>query len=97
MANERFDTVDRGPAQLDLLACGLALTTALVGLFLLCELVAVLWPSARLAHGWIGLFTADPSDVRRALVQGVVGSAAGAWVATVLFVPLYNRLSARRH
>ncbi|MHB2168995.1 hypothetical protein [Alsobacter sp. R-9] len=97
MANEHFGTVDRGAGKLDLLACGVGLTAALVGLFLLCDLAAVLWPSARLAHGWIGLFAADPSDVGRTLLQGVVGSTAGAWVATALFVPVYNRMSARRH
>jgi hypothetical protein len=77
---------------LDLIATGGALTTALVGLFILCQIVALVWPAAGLAHGWIRLFASEPANVLRTFVEGVLGSVAGAWVAALLFVPVYNRL-----
>ncbi len=82
-------------ARLDLVATGVALTGTLVGLFVLCDLTTLAWPTAGLAHGWVRLFASAPEDWGHSFAEGVLGSAAGAWVATVLFVPVYNRLARR--
>ena len=84
-----------GTPPMNLVATGCALTSALVGLFVLCYLAEFVWPTSGLAHGWVNLFVTDPSNVARTLIEGIVGSVAGAWVATALFVPVYNRLVAR--
>jgi hypothetical protein len=81
--------------RVNLVATGAALTITLVGLFVLCELAALVWPTAGLAHGWVRLFASEPEHVIRTFVEGVLGSIAGAWVATLLFVPAYNRLVRR--
>ena len=81
--------------KLDQVAVGSALASTLVGLFVLCDLAASLWPTAGLAHGWVRLFASDPANVARTIIEGVLGSIAGAWVATLLFVPVYNRLVRR--
>lgn len=82
----------RRASPMNLLATGWALTTTLVGLFVLCYLAALVAPALGLAHGWIGLFATQPDNLVRTFAEGVVGSAAAAWVATLLFVPVYNRL-----
>lgn len=80
---------------MSLAATGWALTTTLVGLFVLCYLAALLSPSLGLAHGWIDLFATQPDNLARTFAEGVIGSAAAAWVAAILFVPIYNRLVRR--
>ncbi len=77
---------------MNFLATGWALTTTLVGLFVLCYVAALVAPSLGLAHGWIGLFATQPNNLVRTFAEGVIGSAVAAWVATLLFVPVYNRL-----
>ncbi|MFO1151055.1 MAG: hypothetical protein U1E62_21985 [Alsobacter sp.] len=81
--------------RLDLVATGAALMATLAGLFVLCELAALVWPTAGLAHGWVRLFASDPANVWRTFIEGVLGSIAGAGVATLLFVPVYNRIVRR--
>ena len=96
-------TTDRAPSgtdahlrvPLNLIATGWGLTCALVGLFVLCDALAFVWPTSGLAHGWIRLFATEPHNVARTFVEGVLGSAAAAWIAAVLSVPIYNRLAAR--
>ncbi|MBF9197375.1 DUF5676 family membrane protein [Microvirga terrestris] len=85
----------RWTSPMNLMAAGWALTTTLVGLFILCYLVALVWPAAGLAHGWIGMFANQPDNVLRTFAEGIIGSAVTAWVTTTLFVPLYNRLISR--
>jgi len=82
----------RRGSPMNFLATGWALTTTLVGLFVLCYLAALVAPSLGLAHGWVGLFATQPDNLVRTFAEGVIGSAAGAWVAAILFVPVYNRL-----
>lgn len=77
---------------MNFMATGWALTTTLVGLFILCYLAALVAPSLGLAHGWIRLFSTQPDNLVRTFAEGVIGSAAGAWAAAILFVPMYNRL-----
>ena len=85
-------TETRHISPLHLTAMGWALTTALVGLFILCLLSVLVWPTSALAHGWIRLFATEPDNLARTFAEGVLGSAVAAWITTVLFVPVYNRL-----
>lgn len=82
-------------APMNLVAVGWAMTGTLVGLFVICYLLSLVWPTSGLAHGWIGLFATQPANPVRTVVEGIVGSAAAAWIATVLFVPVYNRMIGR--
>lgn len=77
---------------MNLVATGWALTSALVGLFVICYLLSFVWPASGLAHGWVGLFATQPGSLVRTFMEGVVGSAVAAWIGAVLFVPVYNRM-----
>ena len=85
----------RQGAPMNLVAMGWALTSALVGLFVICYLLSFVWPTSGLAHGWVSLFATHPESPGRTLVEGIVGSAAAAWIGSVLFVPVYNRMIGR--
>jgi hypothetical protein len=76
--------------RMDLVAAGAALTVALVGLFIVCDIIALVWPAAGLAHGWVRLFATNPDNAGLTLAQGVIGSALAAWLVAALFVPVYN-------
>jgi hypothetical protein len=78
-----------------LVATGWALTTTLVGLFVICYLLSFVWPTSGLAHGWVSLFATQPDSPGRTLVEGIVGNAVAAWIGAVLFVPVYNRMIGR--
>ncbi|MCG7392938.1 DUF5676 family membrane protein [Microvirga sp. ACRRW] len=80
---------------MNLVATGWALTSALVGLFVICYLLSFVWPTSGLAHGWVSLLATQPDNFVRTFVEGVVGSTAAAWLAAVLFVPVYNRMIGR--
>jgi hypothetical protein len=76
---------------MNLVATGWALTSALVGLFVICYLLSFMWPTSGLAHGWVNLFAAHPDSFARTFIEGVVCSTVAAWLAAVLFVRVYNR------
>ncbi|PVE24783.1 hypothetical protein DC522_09220 [Microvirga sp. KLBC 81] len=80
---------------MSLMAAGWALSSALIGLFILCYLATLVWPTAGLAHGWIEIFASQPDNLPRSFAEGVIGSLAAAWITVVLFVPVYNRLIRR--
>lgn len=72
---------------------GWGLTVTFVILFVICFLAALLFPSASLAHNWLGLFSTKPIGSAGQLVEGVVWSAVFAWIAAVIFGLVYNRLA----
>jgi hypothetical protein len=80
---------------MNVVATGWALTSALVGLFVICSLLSFVWPTSGLAHGWVNLFATHPDNFARTFIEGVVGSTGAAWLAAVLFVPAYNRMIGR--
>ncbi|MBO1905271.1 hypothetical protein J4G37_10230 [Microvirga sp. 3-52] len=82
-------------APMRFVATGWALTTTLVGLFVICYLLSFVWPTSGLAHGWISLFATHPDNPGRTLVEGIVGNAVAAWIPAVLFVSVYNRIIGR--
>ncbi|WP_139165545.1 hypothetical protein [Microvirga guangxiensis] len=85
----------RQGAPMNLVATGWALTSTLVGLFVICYVLSFVWPTSGLAHGWVSLFATHPESPGRTLVEGIAGSAAAAWIGSVLFVPVYNRMIGR--
>src|SRR3954465_7589294 len=79
-------TTDRAPLSLhtrltsspmNLVATGWALTSALVGLFILCDILAYAWPTSALAHSWIRLFATEPDNMARTFVEA---SSATPWL-----------------
>lgn len=80
---------------MNLIATGCGLTSALVGLFVVCFALSFVWPSGGGAHAWIRLFASDTDNVVQTLIQGMLGSAAAAWLTALLFIPVYNRLAGR--
>ncbi len=87
--------MERGEGELPLVPIATALTVSLVGLYVLCLAAAKVWPD-QLAHGWLALFSREPVLGLREIIQGVLGSAAAAWAAALMFVPVYNWLIGRR-
>lgn len=85
----------RASRHMDLVASGWALSAALVVLFILCLVFALVWPTPAFSHAWIRLFTTAPIGSLANLIEGVAASIAAAWVVAVSFVPVYNRLAAR--
>lgn len=79
--------------RMELAASGWALSAALVALFVLCLIVAVLWPTPAFSHAWIQLFTSAPIGSLANLIEGVAASVAVAWVTAGIFVPIYNWLA----
>ena len=83
----------RKTRRMELLASGWALSAALVMLFVLCLIIAVLWPTPAFSHAWIQLFTTAPIGSLANLIEGVAASVAAAWVTAGIFVPIYNWLA----
>lgn len=78
------------PHRMNLVASGWALSIALVVLFVLCLLIALVWPTPAFSHAWVQLFTAAPIGSAANLIEGVVASIAAGWVVAGTFVPVYN-------
>ena len=81
--------------KLDLMAFGWALSSSLVVLLILCEIVAMVLPSWQLAHNWLGLFSTAEVGSLRNLFDGVIASAIGGWITAAVLVTVYNRLITR--
>ena len=61
---------------LSLLGSAVALSLALIVLFVACAIVAVVFPDLRFAHAWIGLFTVAPVNSPQAWLEGLFFSLA---------------------
>jgi len=83
--------IDKGPVHIVPLAWGL--TATLLVLFILCFLAALLFPTASLAHSWLGLFSTAPIGSATLLVEGVIWNVVFAWIAAFVFGVVYNRLA----
>jgi len=95
LTSDRMSAGTRLRTPMNLVAAGWGLTTALVGLFVICFALSFVWPVGGGSHAWIKLFASEPDNIPRTFVEGVLGSAVAAWLAAVLFVPVYNRMSGR--
>jgi len=72
-------------------ALGWSLSLTLVILFLICMMLAIMFPSASLAH----VFSDAPIGSGRTLVEGIAGSILLAWILAIVFGLTYNRLLPR--
>jgi hypothetical protein len=86
-----LQVVGQGPVLIVPLAWSLSATFVL--LFILCFLAALLFPTASLAHNWLGLFSTAPVGSVAQLVEGVIWNVVFAWIAAIIFGVVYNRLA----
>ncbi len=70
-----------------------AMTATFVVLFVLCFLVALVFPNASLTHNWLGLFSTAPVGSAGQLIQGIIWNVLFAWIAAIVFGVVYNRLA----
>ena len=77
---------------INIVALGTALSVALVVLFVLCVLAALMFPSAPLAHGWVALFSLQPMGSAANWIAGILGSIAFGWITAVVLGLVYNRM-----
>jgi hypothetical protein len=80
---------------LSLLGSAVALSAALVVLFVACAIVAVVVPDLRFAHAWISLFTTAAVDSPQAWLEGLFFSLALGIVAGSIFAAVHNSVAAR--
>jgi hypothetical protein len=86
-------SLDTSRAQMSHVAVGWALSAVLVMLALICAGVALLWPTSAFGQGWTTVF--GPGGSILGVVAMVAGSIAAAWLITVLFESVHNRLVSR--
>jgi hypothetical protein len=56
----------------NIVALGWGLSAALVVLFVVCLVVALVFPDWQASHGWIGLFSVAPMTSVRVWIDGIV-------------------------
>jgi hypothetical protein len=79
--------------RLNIIALGWGLSAALVVLFVLCLVVALVLPGWPASHGWIGLFSVAPLTSFRVWIDGIVFSIVFGWTSAVVLGLVYNRLA----
>jgi hypothetical protein len=77
---------------LDIVALGWALASALIALFVICLVVALVLPSWPATHQWVGLFSAAPLNSLRVWIDGIVFSGVFGWIGAAVLGGVYNRL-----
>jgi hypothetical protein len=85
-----MNTQTAGNGSLNIIALGWALSAALVVLFVICLVVALVIPDWPAAHGWISLFSVAPMKSVRVWIDGIVFSIVFGWVSAVVFGLVYN-------
>ena len=82
-------------APFNVAALGWALSAAIVVLFVVCLVVALLFPDLPATHAWVGLFSAAPMGSVRVWVDGILFSILFGWITAAVLGVVYNRLIAR--
>jgi len=80
---------------LSLLGSAMALSVALVVLFVACAIVGLVAPDLRFAHAWIGLFTTAQMNSPQAWLEGLFFSLVLGIVAGSIFAAVHNAVAAR--
>lgn len=78
---------------MNVVAAGWALSATFVALFLICLVLALIFPDWGTAQGWvawIALFSSAPITSARVWIEGIVFSIAFGWVSGVVFTLVYN-------
>ena len=86
-----FTNIARGPVRI--VALGWALTTTFLVQYVLCWLVAVLFPNANLTHAFLALYSTAPAGSIRGLAEGIIWNVGLAWIAALIFGTVYNSLA----
>ena len=80
---------------LSLLGSALALSLALIVLFVICALAELIAPGVRFAHAWVGLFTQAPVTSPQAWLEGSFFSLIAGIIAGSIFASVHNAVAAR--
>jgi hypothetical protein len=83
------------PARLSISGLGWGFSAALVVLFLLCLLTALMLPMP-IARGWVALFSDAPLGSGRLWVEGLLWCIVAGWLIALVFGTVYNWIVARR-
>jgi hypothetical protein len=83
------------PARLSISSLGWGFSAALVVLFLLCLLTALMLPMP-IARGWVALFSDAPLGSGRLWVEGLLWCIVAGWLIALVFGTVYNWIVARR-
>jgi hypothetical protein len=80
---------------LNIAGLGWGLSAALVVLFVICLVVALVLPDWPASHRWVGLFSLAPLTSFRVWVDGIVFSVVFGWIAAIVLGLTYNRVIRR--
>ncbi|MFI5012350.1 MAG: hypothetical protein ACHQAY_08385 [Hyphomicrobiales bacterium] len=83
---------------LNIVALGWGLSAALIVLYVICLVIALLFPDLPASQGWsawIALFSVSPITSVRVWVDGIGFSLVFGWVTAFVLGSVYNRLISR--
>lgn len=80
---------------LSLLGSAIALSLALIVLFVICALAELVAPGLQVTHAWVSLFTLAPIASPQAWLEGLFFSLAFGIVAGSIFAAVHNGVAAR--
>lgn len=76
-------------------ASAVALSVALIVLFVVCAFAQLVAPGLQAAHAWVGLFTVAPVNSIEAWVEGLAFSLVFGLIAGFVFALTYNTMAAK--
>lgn len=77
------------------LASAIALSIALIVLFVICGIIQLVAPTLQATHAWVGLFTLAPISSPQAWMEGIFFSVAFGTVGGSIFAAVHNAVAAR--
>ena len=80
---------------LNVVAFGWAISSALIVLFVLCLVAAIVLPGWTASHAWVALYSTAPPTSVRIWIDGIVFSLVFGWITAVVIGLVYNRLISR--
>lgn len=80
---------------LSLLGSTMALSVALIVLFVICALAELVAPGVQFTHAWVGVFTLSPVTSPQAWLEGIFFSLAAGIVAGSIYASVHNAVAAR--
>jgi hypothetical protein len=76
---------------INIVALGVAMSAALIVLYVFCAGTALLWPDESLMHhGWMAVFTAYPVNTAANWIEGIGESIVFGWITAVVLGSVYN-------
>jgi hypothetical protein len=77
-----------------IVSLGAALSATLIVLFVACAAAGWVLPNSRGPHAWLGIFT-DAPFTAGGFLTGMFWNVVAAWLAAVVFAPVYNLVGKR--